>query len=1077
MSDVVVDEDIVFTKCGEFMIRGKLTRAIDTVDDLLFVSDRDRLSKRNILAADALYSGNKLKSNKIMIRVINPVRMHTILYKGTKLGRIKVLPNRNHVNMLDNCEEKESNDVVKEILDLHANKISRSHLQGLEKILKRFKCIFSRSSTDVGCINNAKHEIEIGDNKPIAINPRRIPMHIEDKVDELIQDLEKKDIIVKTASPWNFPIVVVPKKNGNIRMCVDYRRLNAITERPVYYIPDSKQLFDCLEGARYFSSLDLSMGYHQIEMSPNDISKTAFTVRTGQYAFKRMPFGLCGAPQSFQRVMASILREQNWKHCVIYLDDILIFGKNIEEHNSRLCSVLKCLAEAGVKLSPFKCSFMKEEATYLGHVVDSKGLRTDPKKIEIIKKWPTPKTSKELHTFIGLAGYYRKFIDGFSKIVRPLEILLRDSKGNLTDWKEIHCNAFNTLKQRLSRAPVLAFPQKHGIYILDTDASHETVGAVLSQLQNGEEKVIAYASHALSKHELQYCVTRKELLAVYKYVKHFQHYLIGAKFLIRTDHRALTWMLNWQKPNTSQYCSWIAELENYTFDIEYRKGECHINADALSRYPQCRQCDLWHKDPKTKRNVKLLTDTCYNTNLGQEFEDPVEAFTFYLKENYNVENMKIDQLPSCREASILFKHRKKLRLQNGDELVMHKDNSVLSIPKKCDRMGIIKEIHSKFGHLGIQGMKPIFKDIFYWYGMDLDIATFVAKCALCQRFKHKQKLRADVQGKLRANYPFEKVAIDIAGPLKMTRSGHKYLLALIDHFSKFPVLIPMKTVDSQAITEAIFTRWISLFGAPSSFHSDRGSNLNSELLLRLCKEFGIRKTKTTPYYPQGDGVVERLFRTVKPMLAIVSAERGLEWDQAVPVVEFGLRNKRNASLGFSPNEIIFGSNVYCGEVNFTEGRITRNGSVEDYVDNLIKRNNDIQKRIKDTLVESTTKTENKGYKEGDLVWVKVIKSKTGNVLFKGPFRIIKAIGRNAFRLQNRDNEIIERNGIYLKKYIEESSDVQDGSGSTSIQSATSRYNKTIYSAPGHSLRDCQRVSAERRYPVRSRTAPNRFGFS
>ena len=371
LSDVIVDEDVVFTKCGEFMIRGKLTKMINSENNLLFISDRYRLSKRNVLAADALYKGETFKDNKIMIRVINPLRTHNTLYKGTKLGRIRVLPDYNVINMLDNFQEKDSSIVVKEILDSHAEKISLSQLRELEKILTRFKNIFSRSSTDVGCIKDVKHEIETGNRKPIAINPRRIPMHIEEKVDDLIQDLEKKDIICKTSSPWNFPIVVVPKKNGDIRMCVDYRCLNASTDRPIYmyYIPDSKQLFDCLEGAKYFSSLDLSMGYHQIEMDPKDVAKTAFTTRTGQYAFKRMPFGLCGAPQSFQWVMASILREQNWKHCVIYLDDILIFGKTLEEHNSRLCSVLHCLAEAGVKLSPSKCSFMKQETVYLGHVM------------------------------------------------------------------------------------------------------------------------------------------------------------------------------------------------------------------------------------------------------------------------------------------------------------------------------------------------------------------------------------------------------------------------------------------------------------------------------------------------------------------------------------------------------------------------------------------------------------------------------------------------------------------------------------------------------------------------------------
>jgi hypothetical protein len=1064
------------------MIRGNLTKVIDNDSDMLFTSDRHRLSKRNVLAADALYKSTGLKGNKIMIRIINPIREHNTLFKGTKLGRIQILPDFSSVNMLDNSQEKDSTVVVKEILDLHANEISESQMSQLEKILYRFKSIFSCSSTDVGCIKNVKHEIETGNQKPIAVNPRRIPLHVEEKVDDLVQDLERKDIIVKTSSSWNFPIVVVPKKNGDIRMCVDYRRLNAVTERPIYYIPDSKQLFDCLEGAKYFSSLDLSMGYHQIEMSPNDVSKTAFTTRTGQYAFKRMPFGLCGAPQSFQRVMAAILREQNWKHCIIYLDDILIFGKTLEEHNGRLCSVLQCLAEAGVKLSPGKCSFMKRQTVYLGHVVDGNGLRTDPRKIDIIRKWPVPQITKELHTFVSLAGYYRKFIDGFSKIVRPLEVLLRDSKGKLTNWKEIHTEAFNTLKQRLSEAPVLAFPRKQGMYILDTDASHETVGAVLSQMHNGEEKVIAYASHALSKHELQYCVTRKELLAVYKYVKHFQHYLIGQKFLIRTDHRALTWMLNWRKPNTSQYCSWIAELENYDFDIEFRKGEQHINADALSRYPQCHQCDLRHDDPKLKRNIKLLDDTCYNTCMTHDFEDPVDAFIFYLKANYNLENLEKAKLPGCKETAYLWKYRENLRLVNGDTLAMIRDHNVLSVPRSCKRKGIIKEFHSKFGHLGIQGVKSIIKDYFVWQGMDFDIACVVAECTLCQRYKHKQKLKANVPGSLQASFPFDKVAIDIAGPLKVTRSGYKYILGLIDHFSKFPVLIPMKSVDSESIAEAIFTRWISLFGAPNSLHSDRGSNLNSDLLIRLCNELGIRKTKTTPYYPQGDGIVERLFRTVKPMLAIVSEERGFEWSQAIPVIEMGLRNKRSSTTGFSPSEIIFGRNIYCYEFMSNQGWNPKNSSMVDYVDHLIKNNREVQKKLRNDMRKGLHVCKNKcnEFQDGDLVWVRRIGSRSGNVLFDGPFRIMKTIGKNAFRLQNNEGKIIDRNMIYLKKYVKESNSKDSDSvkEDTSIQSASvvrsSHNGRTDAHAQGVSDRP---TNGQNRYPSRTRSAPIRYGFN
>ena len=373
--EVIADEDVVFPKCGEYLVRGRITMKVNTEDDVVFIADRFRLSKRNILAADVLYAGLHLVNNVVMVRVINPMVCGNVLYKGTKMGRFQVVPKIQEINVLDNVQMKENNEVVKEILDRHIHLIGKNEYEKLKTILFYFKSIFSRASTDVGQIKDCQHEIDTGNHPPIALNPRRIPMHVETKVDRLISDLQKKKVVTKISSPWNFPIVVVPKKNGDIRLCIDYRKLklNAVTERPVYYIPDSKQLFDCLEGSKYFSSLDLSMGYHQVEMDKEDIQKTAFTTRTGQYAFLRMPFGLCGAPQTFQRVMASIVREQNWKHRVIYLDDVLLFGKSLAEHNERLRSVWGCLAEAGVKLSPNKCSFMKTKTVYLGHVIDTNG--------------------------------------------------------------------------------------------------------------------------------------------------------------------------------------------------------------------------------------------------------------------------------------------------------------------------------------------------------------------------------------------------------------------------------------------------------------------------------------------------------------------------------------------------------------------------------------------------------------------------------------------------------------------------------------------------------------------------------
>ena len=1081
--DVILDQTVVMEGCGEFMIRCKVPDFVELKQQIsvLFISDRDKLSRRNILAADALYNTSKISKDFLMVRVINPILCRNIIYKGTKLGRLVEIK-EDAVMMFDNDNNKSSNEIVEEILKVHRLFLSDEEYISLRTIMNEYKTIFSRSSTDVGLIKGFKHKIETNSHKPISLNPRKVPIHLQDKVDALVDELEKKGIVEKSVSSWNSPIVVVPKKNGDIRLCIDYRHLNSITERPIYYIPDAKELFNSLDGSEYFSALDLSMGYHQIEMDEHDMCKTAFTTRNGQYNFRRMPFGLCGAPQSFQRVMAAILRHQNWKNCLIYLDDICIFGKSLKEHNERLRSVLNCLAKAGVKLSPSKCVFMRREVTYLGHVIDKHGIRTDPSKISKIREWPTPKTVKELKTFISLCGYYRRFVSNFAEVVRPLELLCNNQSKNKTlRWEDRHTNSLNKLKELLCSAPILSFPHSHGDYILDTDASQKSVGAVLSQIQDGQEKVISYASHALTKHELQYCVTRKELLAVYKYVKYFQHYLLGKKFIIRTDHRALIWMLNWRKPNTSQYCSWKAELELYDFEIMHRKGEEHINADAMSRYPHnmipCKQCDLLHTEPKRKTNVKTIAlVNSHKSTIGRtemNVNEPVAAILLHLKQGIDIKEI-INHSPDIKkEICLLMKHKHNLKVLDNNILAVKKNNTYLEVPIQPTRITLIRGIHSQLGHPGISKMIRVIRDRYFWPLMDIDVATAVNNCVLCKKYKHQKSPKRPI-GHLRARYPFDKVAIDISGPFQTTKSLNKYILGIVDHFSKYAVLVPLRSTDSNSIIEALFSRWISIFGAPNSIHSDRGSNLNSSQIFKICEALKIRKTASTPYFPQGDGVVERLFRTIKPMLGIACRERQLEWDKALPIIEFGIRNTRSQQTGFTPNEILFGKNLL-----FSESIVTvKSKNTTDYVDSLLEVLEVIKDKINamnDRDLEDNNQTRPFGI--GDWVWTKRIAARSGNILYDGPFKIICRIGLNAYRLQNEEGKLLDRNAIHLK--LDRRSNGERRKSSNHTDRHTSVHSK---SSAGQfpCLKNSSfapRVSVRlRNIPRRKRNPPERYGF-
>ncbi|GFV02365.1 retrovirus-related Pol polyprotein from transposon 297 [Trichonephila clavipes] len=455
---------------------------------------------------------------------------------------------------------------------------------------KNLKTCFSRNSSDIGHTTVTQHRIDTADHPPIKQHPRRLPFAKQEEVGTLLREMQENDIIEPSSSPWASPIVLVRKKDGSTRFCVDYRKLNDVTKKDSYPLPRIDDTLDTLSGHKWFSTLDLKSGYWQVEIHPEDREKTAFTSGQGLWQFKVMPFGLCNAPATFERLMETMLKGLTFEACLIYLDDVIIGGRTFEEHLQNIRKVLSKLRDANLKLNPSKCKFFQKEVNYLGHIISAKGVRTDPEKVSAVKNWKRPENLRELRSFLGLCTYYRKFVKGFSNIARPLH-KLTESKQKFQWTKECE-DSFLQLKEALTSSPILIYPQPDKSFILDTDASNESVGAVLSQEIDSQERVVAYWSKCLSKPERNYCVTRKELLAIVKTIEHIHHYLYGQKFLLRTDHASLTWLMNFRNTE-GQVARWIQRLNEYYFDIRHRKGSSHGNADALSRRPcpeNCRHC-------------------------------------------------------------------------------------------------------------------------------------------------------------------------------------------------------------------------------------------------------------------------------------------------------------------------------------------------------------------------------------------------------------------------------------------------------------------------------------------------------
>ena len=459
--------------------------------------------------------------------------------------------------------------------------------ESIRSMLVTFADTFSRDGNDLGLTHLAEHEIITESVRPIKQPPRRTPIAFQGEEQDAIMKLYAQGTIRPSTSPWASPLVLVRKKNGKVRPCVDYRRVNAVTTRDAFPIPRVQDCLDAVSGAKIFSTLDITSAYHQIPVKKEDIPKTAFCSKYGLWEFVTMPFGLCNATATFQRMLEVALQGLQWTSCLIYLDDVIIFGEDFSTHLQRLQSVLSRLTEAKLKLSPSKCYLFQQEVTFLGHVLSEQGIMPNPDNVSKIVHWPTPSNVSEVRTILGMGSYYRRFIKNYAEVVRPLTELTK--KGKTFCWDEKCKQSIEQLKRVLTSPKIMAYPTDDGAYILDTDACGSSIGAVLSQIQGGEERVVAYGSKTMSKSERNYCVTDRELLAIKHFVEYYKHYLLGRRFVVRSDHQALKWLFTLKEPK-DRVARWIEILSAYSFEIEYRPGVKHGNADTLSRCPNPRDC-------------------------------------------------------------------------------------------------------------------------------------------------------------------------------------------------------------------------------------------------------------------------------------------------------------------------------------------------------------------------------------------------------------------------------------------------------------------------------------------------------
>ena len=776
--------------------------------------------------------------------------------------------------------------------------------------------------------------------------PRRLPITKREIEQVEVERMLKQGVISPSSSPWSSPTVLVTKKDGKTRFCIDFRELNKLTVKDAYPLPRIEDCIDNLEGAKWYCTLDLQSGFWQVELDPRDRPKTAFATRSGLYEFNVLPFGLSNSPATFERLMETVMRGLQWDECLVYLDDIIAFGRTFEETLMRLTHVFERVRAAGLKFKPSKCKLFQESVDFLGHVISKDGVRTQPSKIEAVVSWSTPKSKKELRSFLGLAGYYRRFVKDYAKIARPLHKIT--GEGVPYVWKEDCDQAFQQLKVTLTTAPVLGYPKHVGRMVLDTDASGEALGAVLSQIQDGHEVVLAYMSKALGEAERNYCITRKELLAVFEACKTWHPYIYGRPVVVRTDNSAVAWAKRIKNP-VGQMARWLQVLGTYDLTEVHRPGRIHWNADALSRKPvspcgQCSResgpCDGTPKrlgtgpsskednDPHIKvcvvtRTQTKTTETAASDSEGmslaelheEQVKDPDISLVMQAKSLGEVKPTWDKMSPHSDALKTLWAQYDRLKIKDD---VLHRrwigshgssDRWQIIIPR-TRRRAVLQQMHDGplAGHFGVDKTLKKVQESFYWVNMKDDIISYCHSCDLCVARKTTGKQKHAPMKEFLIGSPMERVTTDIMS-LERSASGQKYVLVVTDSFTKWTEAYAMRNMEARTVARILVTEWICRYGAPSIIHSDQGRQYESTIFKEVCNLLGVYKTRTTALRPQANGQVERFNRTLGVLLAINCSDDSRKWDKHLPYVVAAYRAAVHESTGMTPNKLMFGREV------------------------------------------------------------------------------------------------------------------------------------------------------------------------
>ncbi|KAL0902042.1 hypothetical protein ABMA27_000009 [Loxostege sticticalis] len=867
--------------------------------------------------------------------------------------------------------------------------LTETEITKLRDLLKSYECCFSSSLRDLGYTNVVQMEIQLTDNQPVVYRPYRLSYPERELVRSMVQEMMDADIVCESNSPYASPILLVKKKTGEKRLCVDYRALNNKTRKEHYPLPLIDDQLDRLSGNSLFISLDLASGYYQIPIANNSQHLTAFVTPDGQYQFKRMPFGLANAPSIFQRTMNRVL--SRLRYVVIYMDDILIPACSFEEGITRLEEVFKLLAEAGLTLKLKKCYFFQTELDFLGFHVSGDGIRPGSRKTHAITDFPVPRNVHDVRRFIGLASFFRRFVKNFAMLACPLTNLLK-SKFEWS-WTDEHTKAFNLLKEKLAERPVLALFDASRTTELHTDASKIGVAGILMQCgEDGQFRPVAYYSRKTSEDEQKFHSFELETLAVIASLSRFRVYLLGLKFKIVTDCNALRTTLT-KRDLIPRIARWWVQLQEYDCSIEYRAGARMAHVDALSRAPVA--------------ELTSRTDTHVIDVLQVEVKDWVATVQSNDEEIKRIRNILLDD-----ETKFVADVRNNY-LVKGEHVYRILDGGIRWVVPRSVRWQVLRMNHDDVGHFGFEKTLSRLKGTFWFPKMRRFTKKYVSACLQCA---HHKAPSGQKEGYLhpipKIEMPFHTLHADHLGPFVRSKKGNVYILAIVDSFTKFINIRAVKdTKTSSAIK--IFKEYFSYFGTPSRLITDRGSCFTSAKFKEFTNKLNIKHILNAVATPRANGQVERFNRTILDALSTkCHGKNENTWDEYVGDIQLGINTTVNKSTGKSPSELLFGCKLVTTSENMLGDVITETSQLVSGNELMRLRSDAKDKMDKDQEVAKRRFDQNRkrarSYSVGDLVRIErtVIdkdhlgKSKKLVPKFQGPYRIVKVLPNDRFLVED-----------------------------------------------------------------------------